>query len=56
VRRAADEVEAIALTMLRDRMGDLRGGNVLEVLSRRVVDGGLDPYSAADELVAAVTG
>ncbi|MBK5307178.1 MAG: methylmalonyl Co-A mutase-associated GTPase MeaB [Frankiaceae bacterium] len=54
-RRASDEVEAIALTVLRDRMGDLRGGNVLEGLAERVVAGELDPYAAADELVAAVT-
>ncbi|MCU1588894.1 MAG: putative GTPase [Frankiales bacterium] len=55
-RRAADEVEAIALTVLRERIGDLRGGDALGLLARRVVDGELDPYSAADELVAAVTG
>jgi LAO/AO transport system kinase len=53
--RAADEVEAIALTVLRERMGDLRGGDALARLAGRVVDGELDPYSAADELVAAVT-
>jgi LAO/AO transport system kinase len=54
-RRASDEVEAIALTVLRDRMGDLRGGNVLEGLAARVVAGELDPYAAADALVEAVT-
>jgi LAO/AO transport system kinase len=53
--RAADEVEAIALTALRERMGDLRGGDVLSLLATRVVKGELDPYTAADELVAAVT-
>jgi LAO/AO transport system kinase len=55
-RRAADEVEAIALTMVRARIGDLRGGDALEALAGRVVAGALDPYSAADELVAGVTG
>jgi LAO/AO transport system kinase len=55
-RRAADEVEAIALTMLRERIGDLRGGDALETLAGRVVAGALDPYAAADELVAGVTG
>jgi LAO/AO transport system kinase len=55
-RRAADEVEAIALTMLRERIGDLRGGDALATLAGRVVAGELDPYSAADELVAGVTG
>jgi LAO/AO transport system kinase len=53
--RAADEVEAIALTVLRERMGDLRGGDLLGRLAARVVDGEVDPYAAADELVAAVT-
>ena len=53
-RRAADEVEAIALTVLRARMGDLRDGDALELLAGRVADGTLDPYAAADELVSAV--
>ncbi len=55
VRRAADEVEAIALTLLRARIGDLRGGDLLELLAARVVGGELDPYTAADDLVAAIT-
>ena len=55
VQRAADEVEAIALTVLRTRMGDLRGGSALQVLAGRVVAGELDPYRAADELVASLT-
>ena len=54
-KRAADEVEAIALTTLRERMGDLRGGDTLERLAARVVAGELDPYTAADELAGAVT-
>ncbi len=54
-KRAADEVEAIALTVLRARMGDLRGGDALNLLAGRVVAGQLDPYAAADELVAALT-
>jgi LAO/AO transport system kinase len=53
-RRAADEVEAIALTALRDRMGDLRSGAALDELAAQVVDGRLDPYAAADRLVDAV--
>ena len=48
-RRAADEIEAIALTSLRV---DLRGDGTLEGLAARVVAGELDPYTAADELVA----
>jgi LAO/AO transport system kinase len=53
--RAADEVEAIAVTTLRERIGDLRDGDLLDTLAGRVVAGDTDPYSAADELVAAVT-
>ena len=48
-KRAADEVEAIALTSLRV---DLREGPELGALATRVVSGELDPYTAADELVA----
>ena len=53
--RAADEVEAIALTALRARIGDLRGSESLGLLAARVVEGELDPYAAADELVAGLT-
>ncbi len=51
-RRAADEVEAIALTALRV---DLRSGPALDALAAQVVAGTLDPYAAADELAASVT-
>jgi LAO/AO transport system kinase len=54
-RRAADEIEAIALTSLRERMGDLRAGRGLDELADRVVAGELDPYAAADTLVEGVT-
>ena len=54
-RRAVDEIEAIALTSLRERMGDLRAGQRLEDLADRVVAGELDPYAAADVLIAGVT-
>ncbi len=54
-RRAADEVEAIALTALRERIGDLHGTESLGLLAARVVAGELDPYAAADELVAGLT-
>lgn len=53
--RAADEIEAIAVTTLRARMGDLRDGTLLDELAGRVVAGETDPYRAADELVADVT-
>ena len=54
-RRAADEVEAIALTVLRGRMGDLHCNDTLDGLATRVAAGLLDPYTAADELVGALT-
>ncbi|MFI1578623.1 methylmalonyl Co-A mutase-associated GTPase MeaB [Embleya sp. NPDC020630] len=50
-RRVADEVEAIAVTALRARIGDLRGGRRLEELADHVLSGSTDPYSAADELI-----
>jgi len=51
-RRAAAEIEAIAVTTLRERLGDLRGRTALDGLADDVVGGKLDPYAAADELVA----
>ncbi|MFI6985840.1 methylmalonyl Co-A mutase-associated GTPase MeaB [Embleya sp. NPDC050154] len=51
-RRVADEVEAIAVTALRSRIGDLRDGLRLDALAARVLSGDLDPYAAADELIA----
>ena len=53
--RAADEIEALALGTLRDRIGDLRGGSTLDGLAEKVASGALDPFAAADELVAGVT-
>ncbi|MFF0743990.1 methylmalonyl Co-A mutase-associated GTPase MeaB [Streptomyces sp. NPDC004111] len=53
--RAAHEVETIAVTALRERIGDLRGDRRLGALAERIVAGELDPYAAADELVAGVT-
>ncbi len=50
--RAAAEVEAIAMEELRGRIGDLRGGTALDRLAARVAAGSLDPYTAADDLVA----
>ena len=52
--RAAGEIEAIALGVLRARMGDLRGDARLSSLSARVAAGDTDPYSAADLLVAGI--
>jgi LAO/AO transport system kinase len=53
--RAAHEVETIAVTALRERIGDLRGDHRLGALAERIVAGGLDPYAAADALVEGVT-
>jgi LAO/AO transport system kinase len=52
--RARDEIEAIALTALRSKWGDLRGSGDLDALARAVVSGDTDPYAAADRLLAAV--
>ncbi|WP_031074233.1 methylmalonyl Co-A mutase-associated GTPase MeaB [Streptomyces sp. NRRL WC-3742] len=54
-RRAAAEIEAIALAELRARIGDLRGDRHLPTLADRVAAGTLDPYTAADHLIAALT-
>jgi LAO/AO transport system kinase len=50
-RRAAAEVEAIALGVLRGRIGTLRGGEALPRLAARVAAGELDPYAAANDLL-----
>ncbi|MEV7005994.1 methylmalonyl Co-A mutase-associated GTPase MeaB [Streptosporangium sp. NPDC051022] len=52
--RARDEIEAIALTALRARFAHLHGDRRLDALATRVLEDGLDPYRAADELLAAV--
>ncbi|WP_327680769.1 methylmalonyl Co-A mutase-associated GTPase MeaB [Kitasatospora sp. NBC_00458] len=54
-RRAAEEIQAIALAALRARIGDLHGDRHLASLAERVVAGELDPYGAADRLVAGLT-
>jgi LAO/AO transport system kinase len=51
-RRAADEVQAIALADLRSRFAQLGGRADLASLAQEVVAGRLDPYAAADRLVA----
>ncbi len=53
--RARGEVAAIALGALRERMAGLLGDSKLEVLAGRVAGGEIDPYTAADELVGALT-
>jgi len=55
VRRAREEIEAIALAGLRERWDGL-GHDDLDALAEAVVAGAKDPYAAADELVATATG
>jgi LAO/AO transport system kinase len=52
VRRARDEIEAIAVTALRERWGDVHGRSELDDLAARVVAGETDPWAAAGELLA----
>ena len=51
--RARAEISALALAQLRQRAGQLPGASRLDELAERVCAGKLDPYSAADELIAA---
>jgi LAO/AO transport system kinase len=55
VRRARDEIEAIAVTALRERWGDVHGRTELDDLAAAVVAGCSDPYAAADELLDTFT-
>jgi LAO/AO transport system kinase len=54
-RRARDEIEAIAVTALRERWGDVHGRSELDELAAAVAAGTSDPYSAADELLETFT-
>lgn len=49
--RAREEISAIAVAALRQRLGALPGESELEVLAGRVVAGEIDPYAAADTLI-----
>ena len=49
--RAAAEIEAIAVSALRERMGDVHGSAALGTLATSVVRGEIDPYAAADALI-----
>jgi LAO/AO transport system kinase len=52
--RAREEISVIALAELRARMGGLPGDERIDGLASRVAAGELDPYAAADELIAGV--
>jgi LAO/AO transport system kinase len=55
VRRARDEIEAIAVTSLRRRWGDVHQRAELDALAEQVLAGESDPYAAADVLLASYT-
>ncbi len=55
VRRARDEIEAIAVTALRERWGDVHARTELDDLADQVATGASDPYAAADSLLASYT-
>jgi LAO/AO transport system kinase len=51
--RAREEVAAIAVAALRERLGALPGESQLEELAGHVASGQLDAYTAADKLIGA---
>ncbi len=53
-RRAREEIEAIALTALRDRWGDVHGRSELDELAALVAAGESDPYAAAETLLTSL--
>ena len=53
-RRAAREIEEIALADLRAELGELGRGDTLEKLAELVATGELSPYTAADQLLERV--
>jgi LAO/AO transport system kinase len=55
-RRAAREIEEVALADLRAELGELGHGEALDALAEQVAAGKLGPYSAADQLLAGVRG
>ncbi|CAN5579872.1 methylmalonyl Co-A mutase-associated GTPase MeaB [soil metagenome] len=55
VRRARDEIEAIAVTALRRRWGNVHERTELDDLAEQVAAGTFDPYAAADALLDTYT-
>jgi LAO/AO transport system kinase len=53
LRRARDEIEAIAVTSLREQWRDVHERTELDGLAEQVVAGETDPYAAADRLLEA---
>ena len=54
-RRAAREIEALALATLRQDLATSAGG-LLDELAGRVLDGGMGLHAAADKLVEELRG
>ncbi len=54
-RRIRGEIESIALAALRERFVDLHGDRRLDRLAADVLEGRSDPYTAADEITAALS-
>ena len=52
VRRAREEIEAVAVASLRHRWESVRGHRGLDELATAVVTGQTDPYAAADRLIS----
>ncbi len=51
-RRAADEIEQLALERLRARLETVSGASGLHALAARLVEGDIDPYAAVDLLLS----
>ncbi|MGI9156839.1 MAG: methylmalonyl Co-A mutase-associated GTPase MeaB [Marmoricola sp.] len=56
LRRARDEIEAIAVTALREQWRDVHEHTDLDTLAARVVAGETDPYAASDRLLESLQG
>lgn len=52
--RARHEVEAIAVSAIRRRLAEIRGAATLAEVAGQVAAGELDPYAAAEQLLAAL--
>ncbi len=55
-RRAAREIEELALADLREELGELGRGEALDKLAEQVAAGDLGPYTAAEQLLARARG
>ncbi len=55
LRRAREEIEAIAVGTLRARFDDLHGHADLDALAAEVLSGSTDPYAAADTVLDTVS-